>query len=469
MNTLKAFKAGVIRGLYRIGIPCLFCLICLLPQAKAQLMGDDATPGMGLWKMKPESRVPYEVPSQEGVRDTLKLIGHYIDQNCPIRWIDLDTGEPIEAGSFEVANPGLEYGLFWPISYEWGVTYAGVLNAAEATGDPFFHDYVLTRLEAIDQLGNYYLGKKVEERPRRYVASRLINPYSLDACGSMTAALIKAKNAGIGEGLENFIEPSIRYISEQQKRLDDGTLARDRPLPDSLWLDDLYMSVPALAQMGKMTGETKYFDDACRQIIQMKRRMYVPELGLYRHGWVQDMNPHPVFPWGRANGWTIMAAAELLSVLPEQHPEYPIIRSIYLRHLDGIVKCQGINGFWHQLLDRPETYEETSATAMFVFAIARGINRGWIDASAYGPSALLGWNAVTTQIDPDGAVEGTCVGTGMGWDATFYASRPVSPYTPHGYGPVMLAGSEILKMLEALGDEVSYHDGAIHIGETPNW
>ena len=284
----------------------------------------------------------------------------------------------------------------------------------------------------------------------------------------MTAALIKAKLSGIGQHLEAFIEPSIRYISEEQKRLEDGTLARDRPLPNSLWLDDLYMSVPALAQMGKMTGEMKYFDDACRQIIQMNQRMFVPELGLYRHGWCQDMNPHPTFPWGRANGWTIMAAAELLSVLPEQHPDYGKVLSIYRQHIEGIVKHQGINGFWHQLMDRPETYEETSSTAMFVFSIARGVNRDWLDESAYGPAAILGWNSVSTKIDSDGAVSGTCVGTGIGWEAAFYAYRPTSLYAAHGYGPVLLAGAEVLQMLKTLGDKTSYHDGGVHVGETPN-
>ena len=432
-------------------------------------MGEDAAPGMGLWRMKPEGRVPYEVPTEDSIRENLHRVGQYIDTNCPIRWVDLDTKERIEPGSFDVTNPGLEYGLFSLISYEWGVTYAGALRAAEVTGDSFFFDYAKARLETIEAIGSYYLEKEPDQRPKRWIGGRLISPHSLDACGAMTAALIKAKTAGIGEHLETFIVPSIHYISEEQKRLEDGTLARDRPLPDSLWLDDLYMSIPALAQMGKMTGETKYLDDACRQIIQMSERMYVPELGLYRHGWVKDMQPHPTFPWGRANGWTIMAMTELLSVLPEEHAQFETVLALYRRHLQGIVAHQGISGFWHQLLDRPETYEETSATAMFVFAMARGINRGWIDESVYGPPAILGWNAVTTQIGENGAVNGTCVGTGIGWDAAFYALRPTSPYAAHGYGPVLFAGSELLEMLQKLGEEVSFHDGGIHVGETPKW
>jgi unsaturated rhamnogalacturonyl hydrolase len=468
MNDLPGLNLRAFYRLFCFILVCISSAVFILPQVDAQVWGEDAAPGIGLWKLKPSCPVPYGIPAPDEILESLRLVGHYIDENCPVRWVDLDTGQPLSAGTLGVPNPGLEFGLFSIISYEWGVTYAGSLRVAEVTGDTFFHDYVKQRLETIEQLGSYYLQKKPEDRHRRYVPGRLIAPHSLDSCGSMTAALIKAKLAGVGQDLDPFIEPSIRYISEGQKRLDDGTLARDRPLPNSLWLDDLYMSVPALAQMGKMTGEMKYFDDACRQIIQMNQRMYVPGLGLYRHGWVQEMNPHPTFPWGRANGWTIMAAAELLSVLPGQHPDFEKILSIYREHIEGIVRYQGINGFWHQLIDRPETYEETSATAMFVFAIARGVNRGWLNESVYAPVAILGWNAVNSRIDSNGAVKGTCVGTGIGWEAVFYAYRPTSPYAPHGYGPVLLAGAEILEMLNTFGDKVNVHDGAVHVGETPN-
>lgn len=439
------------------------------PSVHAQSRGEDAAPGQGLWRSQPAYPAGYGIPDPAQIKRELSLVGQYIDQSSPVRWVDLQTERPIEPGTLDVGHPGLEYGLFALISYEWGVTYAAMLRAGEVTEDPFFHDYVRARLEPIEQIGAHYLGMSPEERPRRFIPRGLLEPHSLDSCGAMTAALIKAEATGIGKNLGQFIVPSIEYISKGQKRLTDGTLARNRPLPDSLWLDDLYMSVPALAQMGKRSGENRYLDDACAQIIQMTERMYLPDSGLYRHGWVQGMEPHPSFLWGRANGWTIMATAELLSVLPEDHPLFDKILSIYRQHIEGIAHHQGVNGFWHQLLDHRETYEETSATAMFVFAIARGINRGWIDASTYGPRAILGWHAISTQIDPSGAVQGTCVGTGIGWDAAFYAYRPVSPHAAHGYGPVILAGAELLEMLTLLGDEVNFHDSAVHIGETPDW
>jgi len=234
----------------------------------------------------------------------------------------------------------------------------------------------------------------------------------------------------------------------KQYRLSDGTLARNRPQPSTLWLDDLFMSVPALAQMGKLTGDKKYFDEACRQVLSFSKRMFNRDKGVYMHGWVESMSVHPEFHWARANGWAFMTEVELLDVLPEHHPMRTQIVELLTAHAKGLASYQSGSGFWHQLLDREDSYLETSATAIYTYAFARAINRGWLDAKAYAPPTLLAWNAVTTRINQKGQVEGTCVGTGMAFDPTFYYYRPTSPFAAHGYGPVLLAGAEILQLLK---------------------
>ena len=67
---------------------------------------------------------------------------------------------------------------------------------------------------------------------------------------------------------------------------------------------------------------------------------------------------------------------------------------------------------------------------------------------AFAPAVLLGWNAVATKVNQKGQVEGTCVGTGMGFDPAFYYHRPVNLFAAHGYGPVVLAGAEVLLLLK---------------------
>jgi rhamnogalacturonyl hydrolase YesR len=355
-----------------------------------------------------------------------------------------------------------------------------MLLAAQVTGDQRYTQYTNLRLSTIAMLAAQ--AQKNPPSPAangRYPAAKngvgmrsIVAPRSLDDSGAMCAALIKADRAGLGDRkmvdskLRPWIDNYVQFVSSRQFRLADGTLARNRPLPNSLWLDDLYMSVPCLAQAGKLTGDRRYYDDAAKQILQFADRMFVKEPGLFRHGWVQGMEPHPIFYWGRANGWAFMAMAELLDVLPEDHPDRSRILALFREHAAGLMAAQGHAGLWHQLLDRRESYEETSASAMFVFGMARGINRGWLDALAFGPTVSLGWNAVARKVNDQGQVEGTCVGTGMGWDPMFYLYRPVHVLAAHGYGPMFLAGAEMIELQKKRGDSITIHDGGVQFGKS---
>jgi rhamnogalacturonyl hydrolase YesR len=114
----------------------------------------------------------------------------------------------------------------------------------------------------------------------------------------------------------------------------------------------------------------------------------------------------------------------------------------------AISALQSGRGLWHQMLDRNDSYLETSASAMFVYGIAHAINRGWISPVTYGSIAQTGWLGLSAQINAKGQVENTCVGTTFAGDQTYYYNRPVSVYAVHGYGPVLLAGSEMIRLLQ---------------------
>ena len=175
------------------------------------------------------------------------------------------------------------------------------------------------------------------------------------------------------------------------------------------------------------------------------------------------MSVHPEFHWARANGWALMAMTELLDVLPETHKGRKEVLDQFKAHARGLAYYQSDKGFWHQLLDKSDSYLETSATAIFAYCIARGIGKGWLDAMAYGPMCMLAWNAVVTKINDKGQVEGTCVGTGMAFDPAFYYYRPINVYAAHGYGPVLLAGAEIINLLNRFSFEMN--DSSIQLKE----
>jgi rhamnogalacturonyl hydrolase YesR len=439
---------------------------------KVHTTSPQADPGVYSGRVKVDYPTPYEPATEEQIRAVLERVQAYLLDASPVRVIDADTGEAASLDKLpdRVALARTDLLI---ATYEWGVTYAGLLRVAEVTGDARYRDYTNERVTAIARLAAHAKahlpdGTTRENFPaaKNGVSLRgVLLPRALDDAGAMCAALVKAQRAGLGSGLRPWIDNYADWVSTGQFRLKDGTLARNRPLPQALWLDDLYMSVPCLAQMGALTGERRYFDDAVKQILQFSRRMFVAERGLYMHAWVQGMEPHPVFLWARANGWALMAMAELLEVLPADHPGREKILAQYRAHAAGIAAAQGHAGLWHQLLDRRESYEETSASAMFVFALAHGINRGWLNALGYGPTVSLGWNAVATRVNAKGQVEGTCVGTGVGWDPMFYLYRPVHVLAAHGYGPVFLAGAEMIELRRKQPD-IGVHDGGVQFGKS---
>ena len=417
---------------------------------------DSNTP---LHAMQPDYPVPYTPPSVTAVKAVAERILGYLDTTTHTALINRSNGQLLTDNRQLDSNSILKPGDFRLISYEWGVTYTGMLALAEATGDQKFAAYTKDRMKFLAEIAPSFRSA-FEKTPTASNALRsVLNPHALDDAGAICASMIKTVRAGSDANLRPLINNFINYISTKEFRLPDGTLARNRPHDNTIWLDDLYMSVPALAQMGKLTGEKKYYDDAAKQVLQFSKRMFNKDKRVYMHGWVQGMKDHPQFHWARANGWAILAKVELLDVLPQNHPSRPAIMQLLQEHIRGLAPYQSGTGLWHQLLDRNDSYLETSATAIYTYCIARAMNKGWIDPVAYGPMVMLAWNAVSTKVNAQGQVEGTCVGTGMGFEPAFYYYRPVSPYAAHGYGPVLLAAAEIIQLLKKNGYRIN--DSAI--------
>jgi len=433
-----------------ISIYCIIIIGILTCSMKAQSfspkekMNDFNTP---LHLMKPDYITPYGEVKPEEIKAVIDRVLSFLTVATPTNVINKDTKVAITDFSNIDKNSILERGTFRLASYEWGVTYSGMLVVAHITGDKRYSNYVSDRFSFLSRVAPFFekLRKEgiVEQQMRQ-----MLHPEALDDAGAVCSAMIKAQLDGIHFNGRPLIDNYMDYIMNKEYRLADGIFARNRPQHNTVWLDDMFMAIPAIANMGKLTGEIKYFDEAVKQIMLFSKRMFVTEKGLYRHGWVEGMDEHPSFYWGRANGWALLTTVELLDVLPENHPGRDKILSLFKAHIRGLAACQSGDGFWHQLLDRNDSYPETSATAIYTYCIAHAINKGWIDPLAYGPVAVLGWHAVASKVNQAGEVEGTCVGTGMGFDPAYYYYRPVYKYAAHGYGPVLLAGGEMIGLLK---------------------
>jgi rhamnogalacturonyl hydrolase YesR len=385
----------------------------------------------------PDYPIPYSRPKIDAIARTLSAVKSQIESSA---FKSLSTRP---SSSSTDASAGRRFAL---VTYPMGVIYSGMLAAADATGDSSFADFDASHFQMYADAIAALDETQIEEHHGDI--TYLLNPQSLDNCGAIGVSLIKANRARVGPNLRPAIDDVARYITTKQLRLEDGTLARPVPFKNSVWADDAYMSIPFLAQMGALTGDQKYLDDAAAQMLHFSSHLFVPSIGLFTHHW-NTANPdnQPKYYLGRANGWCALAMVELLDVLPPDHPARARILRLFRAHAEALASLQAGDGLWHQMLNRPDSYTETSCSAMFTFALAHGVNHGWLDPSAYGPVAQAAWNGLTTRIDQQGHVVGTCIGTGYASDYVFYYHRPHIDDV-HGYGPVLLAGAEMIHLLK---------------------
>jgi unsaturated rhamnogalacturonyl hydrolase len=339
--------------------------------------------------------------------------------------------------------------------YTNGVTNIAMFNLGKFLNDPKYTNnasaFLAFSFDNVSYFEKRYNAK--DPKSRKLPFHQLIDIKELDDCGAIGASAIEAFQKAERPDYRKFIEKTAKHMMEVQDRLPDKTFVRKGPVQMTLWADDLYMSVPFLVRMGKFTGEKKYYDDAMRQVFNFSKYLWDPFRELYYHCWFSDTKQNGVAHWGRCNGWVMMAQTHLLNYLPNDYPR----RDSLLRNLEkqiiGVSKYQDAQGLWHQILDKNDSYQESSCTAMFVYCIARAINENWID-KRYASIAIEGWEGLKKQmITPEGNVKSICIGTGIQNDLIFYYKRPALTDDSHGIGAIIDAGIEIIKLKQKLGDK----------------
>ena len=334
--------------------------------------------------------------------------------------------------------------------YVNGVLTVGMLRVSSILKDQKYTDYSKKNFSFIFDNLDYF--------KRQFDAGRQNTEYrpvfrigSLDDCGSMSAGLLDVYAIDKRADYLDYLNRVSDYIINKQVKFPDGTLARNNPRKMTLWADDLYMSVPYLARMGKLTGDNKYFDFAIQQVENFTHYIYDTATGLYYHAFYNDENMNGVAHWGRCNGWIALAQVELLNNLPANHPKRAALIKLLLRQVVGFSRYQDPGGMWHQILDKPDSYLESSVTAMFVYAVAKSVNEGWIP-SRFFSIAQNGWDALAQKVTADGQVTDICIGTSIEEDIRYYYNRPRETNDAHGLGVFLMAGAEIIKAKDKLAD-----------------
>jgi rhamnogalacturonyl hydrolase YesR len=345
-------------------------------------------------------------------------------------------------------------GIDWgPESYPQGVSLCAMLRFADVTGDTNVDRFVLEYARICSRYYHWLDRVKNNLGPSPVVLNfvgttkmaGLITLGSLDSCGAIGNAMLESmmRHPDLATPDERkIVGRCADWIIHRQSRLPDGTLSRGLPEDASIWPDDLYMGGAFLSDWGKYTGDQKYIKDAANQIVHQAAVEQDTD-GLWFHGYFVNRKIHAPFKWGRGNGWAMLALVETLSAMPEKDSLRPKLLNILCEQIEGLKKVQTSDGMWRQILDKPGLWEETSCTAMFAFGIARAVNQGWIDATNM-MVARKAFAGIANNVAPDGSVNGTCEGTSIGMDLDYYINRRRPVDDPHGWGPVMLAGTEIL-------------------------
>jgi unsaturated rhamnogalacturonyl hydrolase len=349
-------------------------------------------------------------------------------------------------------------GIDW--NYPQGVMLSGMERTAEVLGDKDAGQFVAQHDLICGRYYEWLAGLEKQFGDSRDIAGfvrrtrlrNLMNLGSLDSCGAMGTQMIDSilRHRHQESPQERVVIARIAdWVCHKQDRLPDGTLWRpkstdaDKTMPSgTVWPDDLYMGGLFLIRYSQYTGDRKYLDDAAQNIIH-QAALEQDSDGLWFHGYFVKAKQHSPYKWGRGNGWVTMTLVEALSAMPKNDPLRPQLLAILRKQIEGLKKVQAPDGMWRQILDKPELWEETSCTAMFAYGIARAVNRGWIDASNMAV-ARKAFAALAKRVTPDGAVLGTCQGTNISMDLNYYINRERPDDDPHGRGPIMLAGTEIL-------------------------
>lgn len=180
--------------------------------------------------------------------------------------------------------------------------------------------------------------------------------------------------------------------------------------------DAVFMSCPILAAVGRLTGESKYYDMALKHWRFIQNMDQRPD-GIYQN------SPLSEAAWGRGNGFPALGLALVLSELPLNSPLREQFIEGHRKHLEALSQHQDPNGMWHQVIDHPESYREMTSTCMITFSMIRGVREGWLDAKIYTPIIERAWNAIKTRVAFDGTLVDVCTGTGKQKDLRGYLDR----------------------------------------------
>jgi unsaturated rhamnogalacturonyl hydrolase len=334
--------------------------------------------------------------------------------------------------------------------YTAGLMLLAIQRVGDATHDPKYAAYVKASIDSLVHADGT-------------IATYASNEYNLDQIneGRSLFTLYDRTHDARYTKAANRLRDQLRT----QPRTAEGGFWHKQIYPQQMWLDGLYMAEPFYAEYALRHADTTAMNDVARQFLLVARHLRDPKTGLYYHAWDSVHQQPWADPatglsknfWGRAVGWYLMAAVDVLDYLPKTHRDRPELIRVVQQLSDAVARVQDpVSGVWWQVLDQPsraKNYLEASGSAMFTYALAKGARMGYLAPSyrLIAERAFDGMLATFVTAGADGlvSINGICKVAGLGGNPPrdgsyeYYVSEPVVADDYKGVGAFILAANEL--------------------------
>jgi unsaturated rhamnogalacturonyl hydrolase len=248
----------------------------------------------------------------------------------------------------------------------------------------------------------------------------------------------------------DYARSIVSFMEESAARTPDGAYVPHPPALE-VWIDVCYFTAPALALLGRISGDSTMIERAADQMIVHRDHLIDPASGLFWHVAYIDRRSHSQCLWARGNSWFSIAAPQVIAEVEAAGGTHRLaakvekIRDALARQLNKIVSLQDESGLWHTVIDRSDSYLEASSAAGFALALGRAhrTRLPGLDEARARDAYSRALAAISLKIDAKGAFNGVSQQTPPG-DFAFYNSIEVGT-APFATGVCMMALSEALE------------------------
>lgn len=336
----------------------------------------------------------------------------------------------------------------FPPGYTSDIQLEALLAWGEASGQPAYLEFV-----------------RQVNRNRKFSLGFDMHSYRLQVFSSLPFELYERfKNP-------DYVEPFLRETRKYQTealRAYDGVISYYFPeygvdfVPGvgrrylepeftPILIDNAQEYASRLAKAGALSQDPAFYRESAEQFERLRKALRDPANGLWNHGrgWYASAQTVATTKWGRAQAWVLRGLVESLTYLPPRSQEHRQVLAILTDLARTLTRFQDEEGFWHQVVDRPDSYQETSSTAFISYYLARAVRQGLLPEQPYREVSAKAFEALTKKmISAEGMVYGTCERTPPLPTVEDYLRRSTPVNDPHGVAAVLLSAAGQLRPKE---------------------